>query len=93
MSRIIRSLETGFDKPLIHCQLNVTDKRRIDVQLTPEGRKTYHDFRNTRLAKTRDMLQFLSPADRREFVRICRLIREHQESARSAPLTPPADQS
>ncbi len=81
MSRIIRSLETGFDRPLIHCQLNVTDKRRIDVQLTPEGKKTYQDFRNMRLAKTRDMLQFLTPGDRGEFVRICRLIRENQETA------------
>ncbi|MGN6368204.1 MAG: MarR family winged helix-turn-helix transcriptional regulator [Phycisphaerae bacterium] len=78
MSRIIRSLETGFDKPLIHCQLNPADKRRIDVHATDEGRKTYRDFRNARLAKTRDTLQFLSPADRQEFVRICRLIREHQ---------------
>ena len=83
MSRIIRSLETGFDKPLIHCQLNVTEKRRIDVQLTPEGKKVYQEFRNTRLAKTRDMLQFLSLIDRGEFVRICRLIRENQETAQA----------
>ena len=79
MSRIIRSLETGFEKPLIHCQLNAADKRRIDVHLTDEGRRTYQEFRQSRLAKTRDMLRFLSPADRLEFVRICRRIREHQE--------------
>ncbi|HUO09942.1 MAG TPA: hypothetical protein VM008_16680 [Phycisphaerae bacterium] len=80
MSRIIRSLETNFDKPLIHCQLNQQDKRRIDVSITDEGRRVYEEFRTARLAKTRDILQFLSEEDRKEFVRICRRIRELQES-------------
>lgn len=76
MSRIIRSLESGFDKPLIHCELNQTDKRRIDVHLTPEGRRTYQDFRQTRLSKTVEILKNLDDKDRQEFVRICGLIRE-----------------
>src|SRR5665647_2605833 len=41
MSRIIRSLESGFDKPLIRCELNQTGKREIDVTLTPEGKRMY----------------------------------------------------
>src|SRR5436305_11489109 len=36
MSRIIRSLE-GRPAPLVACQINPHDKRRIDVQLTPAG--------------------------------------------------------
>ena len=76
MSRIIRSLESGFDKPLIHCELNQTDKRKINVALTAEGKRVYNDFRTARLAKTLDILQYLSDADRQEFVRICRHIRE-----------------
>ncbi|HVT81193.1 MAG TPA: hypothetical protein VHM90_11100 [Phycisphaerae bacterium] len=76
MSRIIRSLETGFDKPLIRCELNQHDKRKIDVHLLPEGRAVYDEFRHTRLSKTVEILKNLSERDRTEFVRICRRIRE-----------------
>lgn len=76
MSRIIRSLESGFDKALIGCELNQTDKRKIDVKLLPEGRKAYDDFRQARLSKTVEILKHLPEEDRREFVRICGLIRE-----------------
>jgi len=76
MSRIIRSLESGFDKALIRCELNRTDKRKIDVKLLPEGRKVYDDFRRVRLSKTVEILKNLPEQDRREFVRICGLIRE-----------------
>src|SRR5436309_170164 len=71
MSRIIRSLESGFEKPLIRCELNQTDKRKIDVSLTPCGKKTYDEFRNARLAKTLEILAALPEQDRVEFVRIC----------------------
>lgn len=76
MSRIIRSLESGFDKPLIKCELNQHDKRKIDVHLLPEGRKNYDEFRQTRLSKTVQVLKGLKDSDRQEFVRICGLIRE-----------------
>jgi len=75
MSRIIRSLESGFDKPLIRCELNQTDKRRIDVHLTAEGKLAYQEFRQARLSKTVDILKNLPDADRQEFVRICAQIR------------------
>ena len=87
MSRIIRSLETGFDKPLIRCELNQTDKRRIDVHLTTEGRKLYQDFRQSRLSKTVEILKNLDDVDRQEFVRICGLIRGLvQKSTPDAPM-------
>jgi DNA-binding MarR family transcriptional regulator len=76
MSRIIRSLEDAFDKPLIRCELNQSDKRKIDVTLTPAGRDLHDEFRNTRLAKTLDILVHLPDQDRQEFVRICRKIKE-----------------
>ena len=75
MSRIIRSLESGIEKPLIRCELNQTDKRKIDVAITAEGKKLYSEFRAGRLSKTIDILQHLPDADRAEFVRICREIR------------------
>ena len=75
MSRIIRSLESGFDKPLIRCELNQADKRKINVNVTSDGRRLYNDFRSARLAKTVEVLRHLSDSDRLEFVRICRQIR------------------
>jgi DNA-binding MarR family transcriptional regulator len=76
MSRIMRSLESGFAKPLVRCELNQSDKRKIDVKLTAEGRRYYEDFRHARLSKTVDILQQLSERDRSEFVRICSRIRQ-----------------
>ena len=82
MSRIIRSLESGFDKPLIRCELNTQDKRKIDVSLTTTGRRIYDEFRESRLAKMAEILARLAESDRGEFVRICREIREfYRESA------------
>ena len=75
MSRIIRSLEAGFDKPLIRCELNQQDKRKIDVAMTPVGRKLYEDFRQGRLARTQEILTKLPDHDRAEFVRICKEIK------------------
>ena len=84
MSRIIRSLETSFDKPLIRCELNQQDKRKIDVTMTPVGRKLYEDFRHGRLARTTDILSKLPEPDRLEFVRICREIKELYRTAGTA---------
>ena len=85
MSRIIRSLEDGFDKPLIRCELNQSDKRKIDVTLTSAGRSMYDDFRQTRLAKTLDILAHLPDHDRREFVRICGKIKELYSPKEAGP--------
>jgi DNA-binding MarR family transcriptional regulator len=84
MSRIIRSLESGFEKPLIRCELNQTDKRKIDVVITAEGKKMYSEFRSSRLSKTIDILQHLPDRDRTEFVRICRQIRSLYQSQGTA---------
>jgi DNA-binding MarR family transcriptional regulator len=81
MSRIIRSLETGFDKPLIQCALNQVDKRKIDVTLTPEGRQAYDDFRNVRVTRSVEVLRNLTPADREDFIRVCHKIRESYSKA------------
>jgi DNA-binding MarR family transcriptional regulator len=81
MSRIMRSLETGFEKPLIRCELNQSDKRKIDVVATEDGRRVYDDFRQVRLAKTIQILQHLQDRDREEFIRICGRIRELYEAA------------
>lgn len=76
MSRVIRSLEGKYDKPLIRCAINPDDKRKIDVQLTPEGRKVHQSFLNSRVKQSHAIIRELPENDRREFIRILRAIRE-----------------
>ena len=76
MSRIIRSLEEDFDHPLVACELNRDDRRKIDVLITDYGRKLYEEFRDSRLARTREMLAELPDADRNDFIRVCGKMRE-----------------
>ncbi len=75
MSRVIRSLENKGDKPLVKCQINAEDKRKIDVELTPAGREAHQTYRQWKLGSIQKMLLTLSETDRSELVRILRLIR------------------
>jgi len=75
MSRIIRSLETKGGQALITCKINPEDKRKIDVELTPAGRKAHHAYRQLKLASIQNMLGTLNEADRQEFMRLVRQIR------------------
>jgi DNA-binding MarR family transcriptional regulator len=75
MSRILRSLERRTDKPLIKCEINPVDRRRIDVTITEAGRKAYHHFRDTRIAMNAETLAQLPAQDVREFMRIMEKIR------------------
>jgi DNA-binding MarR family transcriptional regulator len=71
MSRLIRSLENDFDSPLIRCELNREDKRKIDVHITEAGRTAYLDFVKSRISRTLDILRQLPEKDRLDFKRIC----------------------
>ncbi|MFQ6048047.1 MAG: MarR family winged helix-turn-helix transcriptional regulator [Phycisphaerae bacterium] len=75
MSRVIRSLESKADKPLIRCSINPRDRRRIDVVLTEAGQKAHQSYRAVRLARAVEVLAELSESDRREFMRILRTVR------------------
>ncbi len=76
MSRIIRSLEGGFPRPLIACALNPEDKRKIDVTLTAAGRTAYETFKQGRLERSLYILHGLSDQDRTDFVRVCQHMRD-----------------
>ena len=76
MSRIVRSLESKGDEPLIQCTINPQDKRKIDVQLTPAGQKAHNTYRQIKLGSTEQLLLGLSDEDRQEFMRIIRLLRQ-----------------
>ncbi len=76
MSRIIRSLENDFDAPLIRCELNQDDKRKIDVRLTPDGRTAHSDFISSRIGRTLELLSRLTEKDRLDFIRVCGQMRK-----------------
>lgn len=75
MSRIIRSLESKIAKPMIRCEINPRDKRKVDVFLTETGAKAHRTYRESRLALTISVLDQLPDQDRREFMRILGLMR------------------
>jgi DNA-binding MarR family transcriptional regulator len=69
MSRIIRSLEAR-ERPLIACQINPHDKRKIDVCLTPAGDKALQDYRAARIRGIVDVLAKLPEDDLDELGRL-----------------------
>lgn len=70
MSRVIKSLETRFSKPLVACAINPQDKRKIDLSLTEAGRRSLAGFKSARLAYCVEALRMLCRRDREEFMRI-----------------------
>ena len=79
MSRVVRSLESKTDDALIQCAINPQDRRRIDVTLTEAGRHAYDEYRESRLSGTVEVLAELKDRDRREFMRLLRVIRKLME--------------
>src|SRR5215203_2369173 len=62
MSRIIRALETR-ERPLIACQINAQDKRKIDVALTPAGRSAFLEYQAARVRTISALLGHLAAED------------------------------
>lgn len=76
MSRVIRSLESKTDAPLISCQINPQDKRKINVSLTDAGRKAHQDYRKMKFGGIEKMLMGMTEHDRTELLRLMRIIRD-----------------
>src|SRR5207302_10999085 len=74
MSRIIRGLE-GRDHPCIHCQINVQDKRKIDVTLTDAGERALADYEHMRIQGITDVLRNMPEDDREELNRVVEKLR------------------
>lgn len=68
MSRIIRALENR-DRPLISCRINLRDKRKVDVCLTPAGEKALLDYRNASVSRIVEHLRQLSDDDQDDLTR------------------------
>jgi DNA-binding MarR family transcriptional regulator len=62
MSRIIRALETR-ERPLIACRINIQDKRKIDVALTPAGLVAFQEYQAARVRTIASLLTHLESVD------------------------------
>jgi len=76
MSRIIKSLETKYDSPLVTCTINREDKRKIDVRLSEAGTSAADAFRRGKISINAEVLRSLSAGDVDDLMRIVRIIRK-----------------
>jgi DNA-binding MarR family transcriptional regulator len=74
MSRIIRALENR-DHPYITCRINPRDKRKVDVELTPEGLAA---FQRHQLARIRTLVHLLGRLEAEEVEDLMHLIEKLQ---------------
>src|SRR2546426_12793370 len=68
MSRIIRALENR-ERPLIQCRINSRDKRKIDVDLTPNGEKALVEYQGKRVGRIVEQLSQLTDDDQDDMIR------------------------
>jgi DNA-binding MarR family transcriptional regulator len=69
MSRIIRSLEDR-DRPLITCQINPRDKRKVDVCMTPAGEKALTEYEAVRTNRLVELIRDLPEDEQEELNRL-----------------------
>jgi DNA-binding MarR family transcriptional regulator len=69
MSRIIRSLENR-DRPLITCQINSRDKRKVDVCLTASGEKALLEYQANRTDRLVELLRDLPEQEQEDLNRL-----------------------
>lgn len=81
MSRIIRSLESKGEKPLVNCRINPEDKRKIDVEMSPAGVEAHQAYRQVKLGSIQHMLEGLDEEDRNELMRLLRIVRDNIHKA------------
>jgi DNA-binding MarR family transcriptional regulator len=74
MSRIIRALENR-PEPLIACQINPRDKRKIDVCLTASGTKTLLEYQAIRVHRIVELLHDLPEEDQEGLVGLLEKVR------------------
>ncbi len=83
MSRIVRSLENKGGVAYIECTINPSDRRKIDVTLTVEGKSALNAYKEERTSSAVRLLATLDPEERDEFMRILRKLRDNIDKAMS----------
>jgi DNA-binding MarR family transcriptional regulator len=69
MSRIIRSLEAR-ERPLISCQINPRDKRKVDVSLNSFGERALADYQIMRTDRLVELLRDLPQEEQEDLGRL-----------------------
>jgi DNA-binding MarR family transcriptional regulator len=70
MSRVIKALEQRYDEKLVLCAINPCDKRKIDVSITPTGRRAVDAYRRAKIAAMIASLSVISDRDLAAFIQI-----------------------
>jgi DNA-binding MarR family transcriptional regulator len=76
MSRVIKALEQRYDEKLVLCAINPQDKRKIDVSITPTGRRAVEAYRRAKIMNTVAALECLTDEDLANFTRLLAKIAE-----------------
>jgi len=63
MSRILKALEQRYDEKLVICSINPDDKRKIDVSITPKGRRAVDAYRRAKIKTSMEALESLTDRD------------------------------
>jgi len=63
MSRVLKALEQRYDEKLVLCSINPQDTRKIDVSITPKGRRAVEAYRKAKIAASIRALDSLSNKD------------------------------
>jgi len=74
MSRVIKALEQRYDEKLVLCAINPKDKRKIDVSITPKGRRAVTAYRRARIMRSIEALSAMSDEDLAAFSAILKKI-------------------
>jgi len=72
MSRIIRRLEKA---KLATGSINPEDKRRVDMSITPRGKRAHTKYRNAKLAPLIEALERLTSQERIQFMSLIHKMR------------------
>jgi DNA-binding MarR family transcriptional regulator len=67
MSRIIKALEQRYDEKLVLCAINPRDKRKIDVSITPKGRRVVAGYRRAKIMSSIEGLSRMDDKDLASF--------------------------
>lgn len=89
MSRIIRSLESRAH-PLIKCDINPLDKRKVDVRLTAAGARALLDYQEARVHRLLLLLAHLGEDDQDDLSRLIQRLNEVLEAGRETACDDPA---
>jgi DNA-binding MarR family transcriptional regulator len=80
MSRIIRGLES-HNPPCIQCQINLQDKRKIDVTLTEAGERALSEYQQLRIQGITDIIRNLPEDERDQLNRVVEKLRTVLEAS------------